>query len=109
VHDAAASTLETLNLEVIVSSRSIEQLAQSFPSLVNKPGVSPWDALALDAWACGPAPSHGMLCAAQFVLAVWNPDAEWRCGRFDVMEAMGVWDAAHVGSFVAWASAAWWA
>lgn len=109
VVDAAALTDNNPEpLEVIVSSNTIEQLAVSFPSLANQPGVTPWDSLALDAWACGPAPSHGMLCAARFVLAVWDPNTDWRCGRFDLMEAMGVWDVAHHRAFVAWALAPWW-
>ena len=86
----------------------IEKLAMSFPSLRGQPGVVPWDALALDAWASGPAPSHGMLRAAQFVLMVWDPGHAWKCGRFDISEAFGVWDREHHASFLQWVAEPWW-
>jgi hypothetical protein len=34
----------------------IEQLAHSFPSLREAPGVSPWDPELLDGWATSPVP-----------------------------------------------------
>jgi len=63
----------------------------------------------LDVWAASGVPSHGELCTARFVLAVWDPSGDWRSGRFDVMEALGVWDLAHRQVFLKWAADPWWA
>lgn len=82
-------------------------LAESFPTLCRAPGVRPFDAEVLDTWASGPAPSSGAFHAARFVLAVFNNRAPWQCGRFDIVEAMWTWDAAHRQAFLGWARAPW--
>jgi hypothetical protein len=87
---------------------AIESLAETFPSLRGAPGVSPWDALALNLWACRGA-SHGEKVTAQFILTVWNQHEAWECGRFDVMEALQVFDLNHRAAFLAWAQEPWWA
>jgi hypothetical protein len=91
------------------STIGIRTLAQHFPGLWKAPGVSPWDAVALDEWAASGGPSHGERCAAQFLLAVWNPDERWRSGKFDVMEALRVFDAQHHRALIEWALNPWWA
>ena len=92
----------------------IAQLAQTFPSLRGKPGVAPWDVLAFLKWAM--VASHGELLAAKFVLSVWNPSTDWgelaverkimkkggAFTRFDLFEAMNVWDDLHVRAMAAW-------
>lgn len=89
----------------------MSKLAQSFPSLVNAPGVSPWDQHKLDAWAAEPI-SHGERCTAQFILSVWGQtsiqDCPWKCGPFDFFEAFRVWDDAHRAAFTAWTREPWW-
>lgn len=82
-------------------------LAESFPTLRRAPGVRPFDAETLDAWASGPAPSSGAFHAAAFVLNIFNCRAPWAVGRFDVVAAMNVWDAAHRNAFLNWARAPW--
>lgn len=74
--------------------------------------------------------SHGKRCALQFVLGVWDPTADWdsrdfveawirvarltaedlgfdpresRLGKFDVFEALRIWDDDHRTAFLAWA------
>jgi hypothetical protein len=94
---------------VVDPALRIRLLAQSFPGLWNAPGVLPWNAQALDEWAASGKPSHGERCAAQLVLAVWNPDERWKSGRFDVMDALSVWDRPHRKAFLTWAAAPWWA
>ncbi len=89
-------------------NRTMEQLATSFPSLRGKSGTKPWDALELEQWALSPAPSHGALCAARFVLAVWAPSTRWKCGAFDLMDALSTWDGPHRAAFVAWVTKPWW-
>ena len=79
----------------------ITELAQRFHSIANIGAVTNWDANALDKWAL--TASHGEKLAAQFVLVVWNQWEKWQCGRFDVIEAYGVWDAEHWAAFRAWA------
>lgn len=81
--------------------------ALTFPSMGYAAGIKPWDADEFDAWGSGPR-SHGERVAAQFLLAVWDPSCEWKCGRFDLMEALRVWDEAHHRAFVKWASNPWW-
>ena len=92
----------------IDTHRAMTALAQSFPSLRDADGVDPWDGYRFLAWLCGPAPSHGMLAAGRFLLGVWNSTTDWRevarelelegadkCVRFDLFEAMNVWDREH--------------
>lgn len=88
-------------------SHTIDVLIRSFPSLIGKPGASPWDALILDRWAASGIPSHGERVAAQFVLGVWDPRANWSCGQFDVFEAMRIWDCKHQAAFLEWVSRPW--
>ncbi len=97
-------TAEHLTLEAKMST-----FALSFLSLRGAPEVKLWDANTLDQWAAETALSHGELVTARFVLAVWNPDHPWRSGRFDVMEALGIWDADHHQAFLAWVAEPWWA
>lgn len=87
----------------------VRLLAQTFPSLWNAPGVRPWNAVTVDEWASSGGPSHGELCTARFILSVWNPDEQWQCGRFDIMEALRVWDMSHRKAFLDWAVDPWWA
>lgn len=87
----------------------IRKLALSFPTLRDAyGGVLPWKAADLDRFACEPV-SDGARHAARFVLAVWDNAGGWGCGRFDVIEAMAVWDPDHRAAFLAWASDPWWA
>ena len=87
----------------------IRMLAQALPGLWEASGVSPWDPVALDGWAASSIPSHGERCAAQFLLAVWSPDEPWQSGKFDLMEALRVFDAQHHRALIEWAINPWWA
>ncbi len=91
----------------VIGIESMTRLACSFPSLRSAAGVEPWDPLALLRWSL-PA-SHGEACAAKFVLSVWNsstnneliePDRKF--SRFDLFEAMNVWDQEHINAALAW-------
>jgi|WetSurMetagenome_2_1015567.scaffolds.fasta_scaffold331099_2 hypothetical protein len=85
-------------------------LALSFPELSRRAShaILPFDALDLDRWARSGAPGHGGLCAARFVLSVWDPGTKWNCGRFDIHEALGIWDDEHRKAFSTWAQNPWW-
>lgn len=84
-------------------------LARRFPTLAAQAdGLHPFDPERLDRWASGPVPSSGALHAASFVLGVFNPRADWRCGKFDALAAIGTWDRAHHAAFVAWIADPWW-
>jgi hypothetical protein len=89
------------------TTKKMTELAQSFPCLRGAPGIDPFDAQELDRWAAAPV-SHGEQVTAQFVLAVWSPGTDWQSGRFDVMEALRVWDPSHHAAFLGWAKDAWW-
>lgn len=85
----------------------LTDLAKMFPTLQEADGVSPFDGEALDRWACNPSRGSGAFHAAQFVLAVFNMEAPWECGRFDLMKAMTTWDAEHREAFLTWARNPW--
>lgn len=84
------------------------RLTRTFPSTKKAAGVDPWSADALDRWAADTPLSPGELVTARFLLAVWDPGYPWWCGRFDLMEALRVWDESHHTAFLAWARHPWW-
>lgn len=88
---------------------AIRLLAQSFPCLWNAPGIRPWVPLEFDEWASSGSPSHGEVCTARFLLAVWDPNNNWKSGRFDLMDSLRNWDPLHRQAFLEWASNPWWA
>lgn len=87
-------------------SARMTALAESFPSLRNMPGVSPWRPELL-ARRIGTM-SHGEACAAQFVLSVWSGGKYPRIRAFDLFEAMRVWDREHTEAAAAWMRASFW-
>jgi hypothetical protein len=101
---------------------AMTRLCNLFPSLRNAYGVDPWDSMKMLSFACSGA-SHGALCAARFVLSVWNTVTDWneeahtagiltdeedRLRRFDVFEALGVWDFEHHKAFLTWVRDPFW-
>lgn len=86
-------------------------LGKLFPTLQDAPGVDPWDVDALVAWLNGPAPGAGASAAGRFLLGVWNSRIDWTelglaaPGRFDLFEALSVWDREHVAAFMEWVDA----
>src|SRR5690606_1888618 len=94
-------------VEPVSDKNRIQNLACTFPSLRNAPGVAgQWDALALDNWAATVA-SSGETHSARFVLGVWNRYEEWQCGRFDLIHALGDWDQRHVEAIMRWMEQPW--
>lgn len=81
-------------------------LAESFPTL--RGVLRAWDPTALDRWALLPSHGAGAFNAARFVLSVYNPRADWKCGHFDVHLALWSWDAEHHAAFAAWVQKPWW-
>lgn len=95
--------------EVLNADIRILELARSFPCLRGAPGVAGlWNALALDEWAATVA-SSGETHSARFVLGVWNSQEAWRCGRFDLFDALGAWDGCHRQAFLDWIEEPWFA
>lgn len=91
-------------LEEGTDRERIESLAKSFPSLEKQMADREWDAIALDKWAATVS-SHGEKLAAQFVLRVWNHHQDWERGKFDPIEAYGVWDDEHWRAYHQWTAA----
>lgn len=113
----------------LTTAERFVELCQDFPALQGAPvpfitgaGVEPWDVSRFMVWACSGL-SHGEGCAARFVLSVWNPETDWvkqarlegialrrasSLKRFDVHEAMGVWDRKNRAAFLAWAKEPFW-
>lgn len=86
------------------------ELALSFPALkVEFPGISPWSQDKLNEWATSGGPSHGEVCAAEFLLYVWNPgdDTPW-AGRFSLAECLKTWDVFNRFAFLRWAEDPFW-
>lgn len=73
---------------------------------LQKTGADPWDAPTLDVQSSGA--SHGEKFVIQFLLRVWDPGHEWSCGKFDVLEALSVWDEQTRAAFLNWAQDPWW-
>lgn len=80
--------------------------ALTFPSM-RSAVVKPWDAAKVDTWGSGPR-SHGERVTASFLLNVWDPSTDWKCGRFDLIDALRIWDAEHHQAFLRWARDPWW-
>lgn len=93
------------------SEAQMAALGALFPSLRGVPGVDPWNADAIIAWAKTGAPTSGSIWAARFLLSVWNSSTDWAelglppPGRFDLFEAWGSWDSAHRAAALRWLTA----
>lgn len=86
----------------------IEALARTFPCLVQAPGNAfGWNPRELDMWASQAGQPESYRLAASFVLHVWNRDAGWRCGPFDMFRALEIWDGAHREAFARYAADPW--
>lgn len=86
----------------------MSDLAECFPCLVNKPGVRPWDPERLDEWADQSGATASELYTARFVLHLWDGKHLWRCGRFDLLDALDFWDQVHRAAFISWVLDPWW-
>jgi hypothetical protein len=92
--------------------QKMTQLARTFPTFAADgpkgltPGLDPFDAVKL--WDHAKGWSHGEQCAARFVLSVWDPAGNPWYEKFDLHEALGVWDSRHLMAFIAWAVDPWW-
>ena len=45
--------------------------------------------------------------AARLLLMIWDPYTQWKCGLFDLLTALGLWDVVHRTAFLSWAAAPW--
>jgi hypothetical protein len=96
-------------------------LARLFPTLRTADSIDPWNADRFLAWMCGPI-SSGPVHAGRFLLSVWNPSTDWRevarekgidfsegrLDRFDLHDAVAVWDPAHRLACMTWIDAPFW-
>lgn len=99
--------------EALSRMKRMSDLAQSFATLKDHPyrdqiGIDPWDPNRLETWALGPEPGNSARHVVRFLLSLWNPHVEWRCGWFDMHIALSVWDGQHRGAFANWAKEPWW-
>ena len=101
--------------------QAMSRLIQRFPTLRGADGIDPWDLDRFLAWARRGETSAGTSCAARFILSVWNRTYDWRSiadglgftgsdplDRFDIFEAIAVWDEEHVRAFRSWAELPFW-
>lgn len=99
----------------------MSRLAASFPRLNGAPGSRPWNQDLFLKWLCSTGLSHGELLAARFVLGVWNASTDWaelareeghpfpeNAARFDLHEAMGIWDRTYVNAMLQWIELPFW-
>src|SRR5262245_13647324 len=82
--------------------------AETYRCMRGDLGVDPWEPHELNRWAVSAA-SSGEKHVVRFLLNVWNQYEDWECGRFDVMDALSVWDAGNRRAFLSWARDPWWA
>lgn len=108
----------------LTTAERFAELYLSFPALTAAPlppliGGS-WDVVPFMRWTCSGI-SHGERVTARFVLGVWNPGTDWvkqarldgikhgaTLKRFDLLEAMGVWDRKNRDAFIAWCKEPFW-
>lgn len=96
-------------------------LINSFPVWRGVGGVPQDLSMNLLRVLCTQGLSHGEACSARFLLGVWNPATDWTeiareegfpnpeaAQRFDLHEAMGVWDEHYRGAFIQWCLSPWW-
>lgn len=123
-------------IEIAIGTQDVRErmtaLARSFPTLSRADGLEPFDPEKLDDWAMTGGTCHAGLVAARFILTVWSGQAfsfgqqtylkqrkpddlyrvrvetPWRCGLFDVVDALSTWDAKHRAAFLGWAMNPWW-
>jgi len=57
----------------------------------------------LDAWACKQS-SETLIHAVRFILFMWNPNFEWRTGKFQSGQALASWHEDMVHIFEKWES-----
>jgi hypothetical protein len=91
-----------MTAELLSEEQKMAELAKSFPCMAKPIGSRLWDANAIDRWAHNSPLSHGELVTVRFLLAVWDRDFDWECGRFDLMDALRVWDTRHYAAFLTW-------
>jgi hypothetical protein len=65
----------------------------------------PWDAMALDDSSGGL--SHGEKQAIGFMLRVWSPSEKWKT-KFDLHEAVSVWDPRRRAAAIRWIEKPFW-
>ena len=73
---------------------------------LDKAGAEPFDAELLDANYAGA--SHGEKVSIAFILNVWDPGREWKAGKFDLIDALRIWDDSKRAAFCDWAREPWW-
>ena len=73
-------------------------LARTFPSHAR---LEAWNPEKVNQRAMRGA-SHGEKVTARFLLSVWNQWETHEIGRFDLFEALQVWDPEHLAAFRAW-------
>ena len=89
-------------------SEAISELAEAFAWLEGQPGVRPFSAQQLHAWACQTERTAAERDAVAFLLHVHDATARYLL-RFDVVSAMERWSPAERAVFVEWAQCPWWA
>ena len=93
----------------------MEDLARRFPSLEGASGLSPWQPLALIAWANFYAPpGTAAASTVRFLLGVWDPRRDWAMEGlaqwmpFNLAEACNVWSDDDRAAFAEWLETPFW-
>lgn len=90
--------MDDLNVIPIRQSKQQKQIVALIKKFPGFAGIVPahiladFDASAFDQWASSTPISKGELIIARFVLGVWDSYVEWQCGKFDLFEAVGIFD-----------------
>src|SRR5262249_21118697 len=90
-----------VSIEKLMYIADMTILSQSFPSLREAMGRRPFDPAEMER-IVGESADPAAKAAAKLMLDLWETHHPERKSRFDLIEAMAVWDADHRGAFDAW-------
>lgn len=99
---------ECLNLHLLSPGDCMLQLARTFEILAPKVAhIRKWESAEFDQMARKFSSSE--VCAARFILTVWNWNTKWKCGPFNAVDAVSNWSQHDRKAFTNWCLDPWWA
>jgi len=97
--------------EVQARMTRLSNLARSFPSLEDSPGIDPWESYKLEKWAASIEAGDAARHAVRFLLTIVlnpSPHRQPALGWFDMHLALLSWDEKHRAAFSEWVKHPFW-
>lgn len=105
---AGAAVSTTVRFVALVRSfHAMEGLLAMPGVIVDVCGTEAIDLRVLDETAFAMRLGLGTMSVVRFVLNLWSNSFPWKCGKFDLFEALVCWDDSHTRAFQTWAAAPW--